>query len=146
MKKTKQPHLIKGGAHIDHRGQISFVNDFKFDVIERFYIICNSAEHPLRAWQGHKMDNKFFYCIQGKVKIHFVKIDNWEFPSKDLKVESVILTTAESDVLNIPEGYANAIESLEENSKLISFTTLPLTNVNDDAVRYPCDYWLINGK
>lgn len=145
MKQTKRPHLIKGDIHTDDRGQISFVNDFKFDVIERFYIICNSAEHPLRAWQGHKIDSKFFYCIQGRVKIHFVKIDNWEFPSKTLKVESVILSAVQSDVLNIPEGYANAIESLEENSKLISFTTLPLVNIKEDAVRYPLDYWLING-
>lgn len=144
MKQIKKPSLIKGGLHTDNRGQISFVNDFKFDVIERFYIICNSAEHPIRAWQGHKIDNKFFYCVQGKVKVHFVKIDDWDFPSKKLEIESVILTSLESNVLHIPEGYANAIESLEEDSKLISFTTLPLTKVKDDAVRYPEDYWLIN--
>ena len=144
MKQIKKPRLIKGGLHTDKRGKISFVNDFNFDVIERFYIICNSAEHPIRAWQGHKIDNKFFYCVQGKVKVHFVKIDNWDFPSKKLEIESVTLTSLESNVLHIPEGYANAIESLEEDSKLISFTTLPLTKVKDDVVRYPEDYWLIN--
>lgn len=145
MKQIKQPYLIKGGFHRDNRGHISFVNDFKFDEIERFYIICNSDEHPLRAWQGHKIDNKFFYCIQGKVRVHFVKIDNWESPSKDLKVESIVLTTEENNILHIPEGYANAIESLESKAKLISFTTLPLTNVGEDSVRYPSDYLLING-
>ena len=146
MENIKQPRLIKGKVHSDERGQISFVNDFKFDFIERFYIICNSDAQPLRAWQGHKIDNKFFYCIQGKVRVHFVKINNWESPSKDLNVQSVALNAAESNILHIPEGYANAIESLEKNSKLISFSTLPLTNVSEDEVRYPSDYWSINGQ
>jgi dTDP-4-dehydrorhamnose 3,5-epimerase-like enzyme len=138
---NKYPQLIKGGIHTDHRGQISFVNDMKFGAIERFYIISNSAEKPLRAWQGHKIDNKYFYCIQGVIKVHYVKIDNWESPSKDLKVESVILSATESKILHIPEGYANAIESLEVGAKLISFSTLPLSRTSEDEVRFESGMW-----
>jgi dTDP-4-dehydrorhamnose 3,5-epimerase-like enzyme len=146
-KENKYPRLIKGGIHTDHRGQISFVNAMKFDAIERFYIISNSAENPLRAWQGHKIDNKYFYCIQGVIRVHYVKIDNWESPSKDLKVESVVLSATESNVLHIPEGYANAIESLEVGSKLISFSTLPLGRTGEDDVRFPSDMWeLVSGE
>lgn len=146
-KENKYPRLIKGGIHTDSRGQISFVNDMKFDAIERFYIIGNSAENPLRAWQGHKIDNKYFYCIQGTIKVHYVKIDNWESPSKDLKVENVTLSAAESNVLHIPEGYANAIQSLEKGSKLISFSTLPLDRTGEDDVRFDSDMWaLVNGE
>jgi dTDP-4-dehydrorhamnose 3,5-epimerase-like enzyme len=140
---VKTPCLIKGGIHTDHRGQISFVNDMKFTAIERFYIISNSAENPLRAWQGHKIDNKFFYCIQGIIRVHFVKVDNWESPSKNLKVDSVILSAVESNILHIPEGYANAIESLEVGSKLISFSTLPLERTSEDDVRFPSDMWSV---
>jgi dTDP-4-dehydrorhamnose 3,5-epimerase-like enzyme len=140
---NKYPQLIKGGIHTDHRGQISFVNAMKFDAIERFYIISNSAENPLRAWQGHKIDNKYFYCIQGTVKVHYVKIDHWESPSRDLKVESMILSTAESNVLHIPEGYANAIESLEAGAKLISFSTLSLDRTTEDDVRFDSDMWSV---
>lgn len=143
MEEIKIPRLIKGGIHTDQRGQISFVNDMKFDAIERFYIIGNSEEKPLRAWQGHKIDNKYFYCIQGVISVHFVKIDNWESPSKDLKVESVVLRAAESTILHIPEGYANAIESLEVGSKLISFSTLPLSRTSEDDVRFDSDMWLL---
>jgi dTDP-4-dehydrorhamnose 3,5-epimerase-like enzyme len=142
-KDNKYPQLFKGGIHTDHRGQISFVNDMKFDAIERFYIINNSAEHPLRAWQGHKIDNKYFYCIQGVIKVYYVKIDNWESPSKDLKVESVLLSATESHVFHIPEGYANAIESLEVGSKLISFSTLPLERTSEDDVRFESDMWSV---
>lgn len=145
IEENKGPRLIKGGIYSDQRGQISFVNDMKFDAIERFYIISNSAANPLRAWQGHKIDNKFFYCIQGKIRVHFVKVDNWDSPSRDLKVESVMLSASESNVLYIPEGYANAIESLEEGSKLMSFSTLPLSRTAEDDVRFESGMWSISG-
>lgn len=142
-----KPKIIQGGNFSDHRGNISYVNDFSFEDIERFYIISNSKENPIRAWQGHKLDTKNFYCISGSFNIHFVKIDNWENPSKDLTIESVFVSESDSKIIHIPAGYANAVESLEENSRLISFSTLPLGNVKEDDVRYPLDYWLFgNGK
>ena len=138
------PQLIEGGNFSDHRGTLSYVNDFSFKDIERFYIISNSDTHPLRAWQGHKLDAKNFYCLSGSFRIHYLKIDNWENPSKDLAIETVILTVSESKILHIPAGYANAIESLEPDSKLISFSTLPLSNVSEDDVRYDANYWMLN--
>jgi len=145
MPNNNYPRLIKGGIYRDPRGQISFVNDMNFDAIERFYIIENSEENPLRAWQGHRIDNKYFYCLQGVIKVHFVKIDNWESPSKDLKVESVVLCSKESNVLHIPQGYANAIESLETGSKLMSFSTLPLSRTTEDDVRFDSTMWSVIG-
>jgi dTDP-4-dehydrorhamnose 3,5-epimerase-like enzyme len=139
------PKIIQGGNFSDHRGTISFVNDFSFNDIERFYIISNSDKNPIRAWQGHKLDAKNFYCLSGSFKIHFVKINNWENPSKDLTIETVIVSANDSKIVHIPSGYANAIESLESDSKLISFSTLPLSKVSDDDVRFAADYWKING-
>ena len=138
------PKLIEGGNFSDNRGTLSYVNDFSFKDIERFYIISNSDTHPLRAWQGHKLDAKNFYCLSGSFRIHYVKIDNWENPSKDLAIETVTLSASESKMLHIPAGYANAIESLEPDSKLISFSTLPLSNVSEDDVRYDANYWMLN--
>lgn len=137
------PKIIQGGSFSDHRGTISYVNDFALKDIERFYIISNSEENPIRAWQGHKLDAKNFYCLRGSFKIHFVKIDNWEDPLKDLTIETVLVSESDSKIVHIPAGYANAIQSLEKDSKLISFSTLPLANVKEDDVRYPSDYWKI---
>jgi dTDP-4-dehydrorhamnose 3,5-epimerase-like enzyme len=139
----KSPRIIEGGIHTDHRGQISFVNGMVFEDIVRFYIISNSEEQPLRAWQGHKIDNKYFYCVQGKIRVHYVKVDDWASPSKDLPVQSVELSAAKSAVFHIPEGYANAIESLEAGSKLISFSTLPIDRTHEDDVRFPPEMWEI---
>ena len=140
------PKIIQGGNFSDHRGMISYVNDFKFTDIERFYIISNSEGNPIRAWQEHKIDAKNFYCLTGSFNIHFIKIDNWENPSKELTVETIYVSANDSMIVHIPAGYANAIESLEKDSKLISFSTLPLANVGDDDVRYASDYWKINEK
>jgi dTDP-4-dehydrorhamnose 3,5-epimerase-like enzyme len=137
------PKIIQGGNFSDHRGMVSYVNDFIFKDIERFYIITNSDSHPLRAWQGHKLDAKNFYCLSGSFRILYVKIDNWENPSTDVTIETVILTASESKILQIPAGYANAIESLEPDSKLLSFSTLPLDQVKEDDVRFDAEYWRI---
>lgn len=139
------PKIIQGGTFSDYRGVISYVNDFSFQDVERFYIISNSEENPIRAWQGHKFDAKNFYCLGGSFRIHFIKIDNWDNPSKDLFIETIFVSEFDSKIVYIPAGYANAIESLETNSKLISFSTLPLTKVKEDDIRYPLDYWSING-
>ncbi|QLC67486.1 WxcM-like domain-containing protein [Flavobacterium sp. LPB0248] len=142
-----ESRIIQGGKFSDHRGIISYVNDFSFENIERFYIISNSHENPIRAWQGHKLDSKNFYCVSGSFNIHFTKIDNWENPSKELIIKTIYVSESDSKIVHIPSGYVNAIESLEENSKLISFSTLPLINVGEDDVRFPLDYWqLTNGQ
>lgn len=137
-------NLIKGAIFSDERGSISFMNDFKFSEIERFYIIENSDLHPLRAWHGHKLDNKNFYCIAGSFQVSYVKVDDWENPSLSLKVESVILTVKNSIILTIPAGYANAIKSLEKGSRLMSFSTLPLEKVKEDDIRYDKNTWKID--
>ena len=137
-------NLIKGAIFSDERGSVSFMNDFKFNEIERFYIIENSDLHPLRAWQGHKLDNKNFYCIAGSFQVSYVKVDDWENPSLSLKVESVILTVKNSIILKIPAGYANAIKSLEKGSRLMSFSTLPLEKVKEDDIRYDNNTWQID--
>lgn len=141
-----EANLIKGNVFSDERGSVSFVNDFKFSGIERFYIIENSETHPVRAWQGHKLDCKNFYCIAGSFQISYVKVDDWINPSSSLKVNVVMLDAKNSNVLKIPAGYANAIKSLEKGSRLISFSTLPLDQVKDDDVRFDKNTWDIDGN
>ena len=139
-----KPYSLEGATFSDARGSVTFVNEFKFTDIERFYVISNSEENPIRAWQGHKLDCKNFYCVAGSFKIGYVKIDNWENPSPHLEVITVLLKATETKVLHIPAGYANAIVSLEKDSKLISFSTLPLNQVGEDDVRYEKNTWFIN--
>lgn len=136
-----KPYIIQGGNFEDHRGKISFVNDFSFENIRRFYTISNSETNPLRAWQGHKLDCKNFFCTAGSFKIFYVEVDDWQNPSKNLLVECTIISASDSKVLVIPAGFANAVLSLEPNSQMISFSTLPLSDVALDDVRFDSSTW-----
>lgn len=69
-----KPKVIQGGRFEDQRGSIAFVNDFNFSNIERFYIISNSQENPVRAWQGHKLDAKNFIVFQDLLKFILFKL------------------------------------------------------------------------
>ena len=137
-----EPYIIKGGVFNDERGAIYYVNDFNFHSIKRFYIIGNSEKLDTRAWQAHKIDTKNFYCISGSFLISCVEIDDWNNPSKNLPVYQFFLKEEESQILIIPPGYANAIKSLKPGSKLLSFSTLSISETGDDNVRFDKNMWL----
>ncbi len=87
----KSPYLIQGNKHIDERGVISFVNDFNLENVVRFYTILHENISIIRAWQGHKFETKYFYCLKGRFIINLVKIDDWDSPTIDLSVDTFIL-------------------------------------------------------
>lgn len=138
----KQIELIEGGLFTDDRGRVCFVNDFDFSDVRRFYIIENSSTDIVRAWIGHKIENKYFFVATGKFLIGAVEIDDWEEPSKDLETHEHILTEKESKILKIPAGFANGVKALEPNSKLIVFSSLSLEEGKQDDYRFPAELWL----
>lgn len=133
--------IIKGNIHDDNRGRITFVNDFDFNDVKRFYTIQNNSTEIVRAWQGHKFENKYFYVTSGSFLICGVKIDDWGNPSKDLTVKKYILTADESQILIIPAGYANGIKALEENSKLTVFSSNTLEDSMEDDYQFDASLW-----
>ena len=66
--------LITGGLAIDDRGQVSFVNDFSFDKVKRFYTVSNHRQGFVRAWHGHKKESKYILVVQGAALVGTVKI------------------------------------------------------------------------
>lgn len=137
-----EPTLIKGNQFADHRGSVSFVNNFHFPNVKRFYTIHHPEREIVRAWQGHKIEEKFFYVTQGAFVIAYVAINDWGNPSKDLVPEYLVLRTVEPAVLYLPPGYANGIKAIENNSTLISFSTLLLADAQQDDYRFDTGNWL----
>lgn len=133
--------FIKGGLHQDERGTVSFVNDFDLSKVKRFYIIENSSPAIVRAWQGHKLESKYFYAVKGKILICTVKIDDWDNPSKDLTLEEYILDENKPGVLHVPGGYVNGIKSIKPDSKLIVFSEFGLEDGKKDDYRYDKNRW-----
>ncbi len=135
------PFLIQGGVHDDSRGKIAFVNDFDMAKVQRFYAISPRDTAIVRAWQGHKIESKWFYVVKGSFLVRLIKIDNWESPSLHLSPTEFILEASNSQVLYIPGGYANGFKALEADSTLMVFSDCGLYQTAQDDYRFPADYW-----
>ncbi|MBS0028832.1 hypothetical protein ACTJJ0_12870 [Chitinophaga sp. 22321] len=134
--------LIKGGSFTDTRGTLGFVNEFTFPGVKRFYQIVHPDVSVVRAWQGHKVEQKYFYVPKGKFALAWVAIDNWDQPRADLKAEYVILKEEEPAVLSIPPGYANGIKALEPGSVLMVYSDLDLQQSGEDRWSFDAGLWL----
>jgi dTDP-4-dehydrorhamnose 3,5-epimerase-like enzyme len=137
----QEPKLIDGKRLFDNRGSVSFSNAFSFSEIIRFYIVHNYNKNFIRAWHGHLKEKKFITCIQGTFQVSCVRMDKTKNPSKKNKVFTWYLNAGSQNIISIPEGYANGSMSLEDNSKLLIFSTSTLESSLKDDYRFPVKYW-----
>ncbi len=119
--------LIEGNLYNDDRGIVRFVNDFEMSAIVRMYCI-EPRMGVVRAWQGHKVERKWFYAAKGRFLIKTIEMDT-------LNKEVFELTSLESKVLEIGGGYFNGFEALEEGSVLMVFSDLSLEESKNDDLR-----------
>jgi len=138
----EQPKIIRGGTFSDERGFMRYVNDFNFEDVKRFYLIKHPDTSVVRAWQGHQFEKKYFYPITGSFVVAWVKIDDFENPSKDLKPEYYILSADISEIVSVPKGYANGLKALEPGSEIMVLSDMDLEQSVNEKIRYPADWWL----
>ena len=134
--------VIEGGIFIDYRGKITHVNSLDMSEVERFYVIHHDNTEIVRAWHAHQFEKKWFYCIKGSFTTAFVKIDNWENPSDDLKPEVYELSANQSQIVCVPEGYANGIKANEPDSILLVLSNKTLEVAVHDSWRYSAEKWM----
>lgn len=135
--------LLDGGIFTDQRGQISYANDLDMSEVARFYVIHHSDTSVIRAWHAHQHEKKWFYVVRGSFTGAFVKIDDWEHPSLDLKPEVFHLSAQKSQVLCVPEGYANGFQAEEPDSILLVFSNKILSEAVHDSWRYDPHWWMV---
>lgn len=70
----KTIQLIQGGVFEDNRGKFIFANDFDLTPIQRLYHIHHPDTEVVRAWQGHKVESKWFHCIKSSFDIKLAPI------------------------------------------------------------------------
>lgn len=134
--------LFEGGIFHDHRGTIRHVNQFGFAGVKRFYTIYHKDTGTIRAWQGHKMECKYFYVIKGSFLLKCIKVDNWQKPSINSIPESFILTENESLIIKVEPGYANGFKALEPDSIIMVFSDKTLEEAKDDNYRWDSTYFV----
>ena len=137
-----QIELIEGEIFNDHRGQISSMNNFKFGEVERYYFIHHPDPSIIRGWHAHQFEKKWFQCVKGSFTLAFVKIDDWDKPSKDLTPEIFQLSEFKSEIICLPEGYANCIKAQEKDSILMVFSGKRIPEAYDDSWRYEANTWV----
>jgi dTDP-4-dehydrorhamnose 3,5-epimerase len=135
------PQIIQGGTHEDARGKLTFFNDFDLKEVKRFYVIEHPDTEVVRAWQGHKIEQKWFYVLEGSFKVVLVKPDNWDHSSKILSQNEFILKAAENQVLHIPGGFVNGFKALEANSKMMVFSDFAINDAGSDDFRFDKRLW-----
>jgi len=131
--------VLNGGLAVDDRGSVKFVNDFNFEGVKRFYQVENHRNGFIRAWHGHKKEGKYVYVVSGSALIGVV----------DMKTEQIskfILSDKSPKVLWIPPGNYNGFKSLEENTKILFFSTTTLEESLDDDIREEHNKWDIWGE
>ncbi len=130
------PYLVSGGQNVDDRGVVRFVNDFDFKNVKRFYQVENHRCGFIRAWHGHKIEEKYIYVVRGSALVGAVNLDTEE-------IQSFILSSKNPRILWIPKNHANGFMTLEEDTILIFFSSLSIEESKQDDIRYPYDKWNI---
>lgn len=126
--------LYKGDMAVDDRGKVSFVNDFDFKDVKRFYVVENHSKGFVRAWHGHKKEGKYAFVVNGAIKLGWVDMET--------EVEaSRVLSTDKPEIQYIPPGFYNGFKTLTDDAKIIFFSTVTLDEAKDDDYRKPADYW-----
>lgn len=136
-----KPSLLCCDSFSDHRGELIFNNNFDLKLLRRFIVFYHPNTNVIRAWQGHKFEEKWFLVIQGAFVINCVEIDDWHKPSITLIPQTFVLNRSSKSLLHIPKGYANGFKAIEENSIILMFSNATLKESQADDFRYEKDLW-----
>jgi dTDP-4-dehydrorhamnose 3,5-epimerase-like enzyme len=134
--------ITNGNKFVDHRGELHSFNEFDLSEIKRMYTVFHPDTDTIRAWQGHKIERRWFYCVKGSFDVRTIELDCMENPSLDLDVKKYILEEKTPMILKIQPGFVNGFRALEKNSTLISFSDYKFGENHDDEIRFDVDKWI----
>src|SRR5581483_3849375 len=107
-----QPKIIKGDKAIDDRGELTFVNDFNFKGVKRFYMVHNYPDTSgIRGWHGHKVEAKYAFVARGLVDFLLWNMETGEKTKFALSGNS-------PEILYIPAGYFHAYRTRTKKNQV----------------------------
>ncbi len=134
--------LQKGGTFTDHRGTLDFVNEDVPGHYRRFYIITHPDTKIVRAWQGHQLEEKGFYALDGSFVIAVVEPVNFKNPGENETPELFYITAENKNFLRVPGGHYTGIKALTTNSRLLVLSSTNLSESKSDDYRLPAERWI----
>ena len=132
-----KPTIISGGIYKDERGILQYVNDEHPGNYRRFYIITHPDTNIVRAWQGHKIEEKCFFVVKGSFMIAVLQPSNFENPSLLEKAKFFLMKEEDNLFLKVPGGCYTGIKAFVPNSVLMVLSDATLENSKKDDFRLP---------
>ncbi|MFA5152800.1 MAG: WxcM-like domain-containing protein [Clostridia bacterium] len=125
--------FVRGNIFVDDRGILRFVNNFSFvdAKIKRFYQVENHERGFIRAWHGHKKEEKYVYVAKGSAIIGLINMIDPSIIGK------CVLSDKNPEILYIASGTYNGFKTLEEGTILFFFSTTTVEESKGDDYRLP---------
>lgn len=137
-----KPTLHKGESFIDSRGTLKFVNENSPGNYRRFYLITHPDTATIRAWQGHKVEEKAFYVINGEFAIGVLTPKNFDEPEENEVPELFRISSKNQHFLRVPGGNYTGIKAITKGSTLLVLSGLDLSSSKQDDYRQPENKWI----
>ena len=64
-----EPIIFESKSNSDHRGTVSFTNDLNLNKVVRTYKVINKHAKTVRAWHGHKIEEKWISVEDGELSL-----------------------------------------------------------------------------
>lgn len=131
------PTIFNGNLFVDDRGALTVANGFDFRDVKRFYMVENHERGFIRAWHGHEKEGKYVFVVSGAIKIALMPLN-----SNDVKdMQWFVLSDKKPMIFGIPPGCYNGFMTLQENTKVMFFSTSTLEESNGDDIRKEYDHF-----
>ena len=137
---SMEPIFFESNSSSDERGTVSFTNDLNLQKAVRTYKVENSQLKTVRAWHGHKVEEKWVNVEQGEFLVCVVKVDDFTSPSKNSEIQTYKMSPKDG-FLYIPPNFANGAMNLTEDNAIRYYSSLTLEESLNDDFRFESDYW-----
>lgn len=97
--------------------------------LRRTYVVRNWSKGLVRAWHGHNKAWTGIHVIKGATKVVAKNIEDAS------KVVTKTLTDRKPGIFWVPPGWYNGAMSLEDDTRLLVYSTLSFEEVKGDDVR-----------
>ena len=137
---SMDPIFFESNSSSDERGTVSFTNDLNLQKAVRTYKVENSQLKTVRAWHGHKVEEKWVNVEQGEFLVCVVKVDDFNSPSKNSEIQTYKMSPKDG-FLYIPPNFANGAMNLTEDNAIRYYSSSTLEESLNDDFRFESDYW-----
>jgi len=135
---------------VDDRGHFTniplILPDFNFKG-KRVYVCDNFQKGTVRGYHHHKHEAKVFICLKGGIKFVLLPDDMMiKMNSNVWKPETFTLSETIPKALYVPANYANAWQTLTDDTIMIGVSDVTVEqsmkdNIRLDPTSYHPEYW-----